>query len=931
MDGAEDATLSDFLNASGISAAGKALRQYCSHVAYYAATRLMLVRVWEDLELLEPMLYDGGFDLQMRRFNNVVTEVVDYSFSKARRRYRALFDPRNNYAWFAPTDETYTEVIYELANTYLGAIASDVLGQVYERLLERIDRKLLGQYYTPRDIIALIWDLIGADDIARQAEDVDRTPRVLDIATGSGGFLVDKAARLRRRLNQLRASGSAISVQDWLRNVADGLNGVEIQRFSAYLAELNLLVQLGQVIASNPSLRVPPLEILCTDTLSLHEPDLLLGADVPQMADDLLIDSEDRRNRAERIKEAYTSDFLMDVVCGNPPYIGEKVGAPIMARTRREYPYWESYVGQHMDYLYWFLILGVSKLRVDGRFGFITTEYWLRSVGAKPLRRYLARRCRIDRIVLFRRMRLFPDAPGQHSMVIVGQRVVPPDAVFDSSKHSTNNHKPTVSIYDGPSIAAHERRPVLDAIRDTARRANVRSFQSPVSPNQLGESSWSEAVLTADQRRRRNALRRNSRTLEVDTDEGVLSSADRMRRGYDIHLTNSTLSEINWPQRKAGIFSLTPQEVADLGVLNENEKAALRPVINTRDVLPYAAVLADDHSTMIYLAATESGSELSLAERRAVPFPEGMPKLKRHLTLFRPLLEAKLEQYRERRPWWSLHRPRPGIISRDRRDGWADYCLTSRWGPGERLIVGLPPAGTIPASGLHALLPPEDVPAAYLCGLFNSTVVQDLAETLPPGKLTAGDIQELALPLLPEQVHAVTEATTRLAEVVTLMVRDHTSRFPALLTALLEDIALDSVPTDAWLPQTGPRARWGPLNQVSWCGGIYTYGTTNTPIRDVVVTEDLLGLAIEVSGRVNAKVVVHLAEDDPVTADQLGLVIRGAAVAGRSLSDILTLVVPTNPSELARRAEEDRTALEGLVSEYHALRSSIDRAIGDAV
>jgi hypothetical protein len=29
---------------------GKAVRQYCSHVAYYAATRLTSVRVWEDIE-----------------------------------------------------------------------------------------------------------------------------------------------------------------------------------------------------------------------------------------------------------------------------------------------------------------------------------------------------------------------------------------------------------------------------------------------------------------------------------------------------------------------------------------------------------------------------------------------------------------------------------------------------------------------------------------------------------------------------------------------------------------------------------------------------------------------------------------------------------------------------------------------------------------
>ena len=91
----------------------------------------------------------------MKRFDDIVPDVVDFSFKRARERYRSLFDQRNGYTWYTPSDDPYVDVIYELANTYLGKIRSDVLGQVYERMLERIDRKLLGQYYTPRDIIGL--------------------------------------------------------------------------------------------------------------------------------------------------------------------------------------------------------------------------------------------------------------------------------------------------------------------------------------------------------------------------------------------------------------------------------------------------------------------------------------------------------------------------------------------------------------------------------------------------------------------------------------------------------------------------------------------------------------------------------------------------------------------------------------------------------
>jgi len=65
-----------------------------------------------------------------------------------------------------------------------------MLGQVYNACWSGFDRKLRGQYYMPRDIISLIWDLIDISPVAGNAEAENRQPYVLDIATGSGGFLV---------------------------------------------------------------------------------------------------------------------------------------------------------------------------------------------------------------------------------------------------------------------------------------------------------------------------------------------------------------------------------------------------------------------------------------------------------------------------------------------------------------------------------------------------------------------------------------------------------------------------------------------------------------------------------------------------------------------------------------------------------------------
>ncbi|KIP51306.1 HsdM family class I SAM-dependent methyltransferase [Leucobacter komagatae] len=484
-------SIADFTGATPSSDLGKALAQYAAHVAFFTTAKLLLVRVWEDLRMLEPMLYNGGFKKQMERFENVIGDVINHAFSKAKERYRPLFDQRNAYSWYVPNDDHYADIVYELANTYFGGIESDVLGQVYERMLERIDRKLLGVYYTPRDIIKLIWDLVDLDSLSDQAEAIERTPRILDIATGSGGFLVEAATRLRSRLAEQTASGADIDKRKWLADVSDGLNGVEYQRFAAYLAELNLIVQLGHVLASSPGLAIPSMGIISADTLSLHEPAAVFENELEPALEPLL-NNGNTAARKDRIQSAEASNFLMDAAIGNPPYIGEKLASPILNATRREYPYWNNFVGPHMDYLYWFLILGVSKLREEGRFGFITTEYWMRADGAGPLRKYLGEKTTIERIILFRDFRLFPDAKGQHSLIVIGRRTSEP-----------KRSKPKVSIYRGSGDVGAARTAILDAIRDGRSAAKVDTFTASLSPNILLGSSWAEVLLTSNERSRR--------------------------------------------------------------------------------------------------------------------------------------------------------------------------------------------------------------------------------------------------------------------------------------------------------------------------------------------------------------------------------------------------------------------------------------------
>ncbi|HUY55978.1 MAG TPA: N-6 DNA methylase [Candidatus Nanopelagicaceae bacterium] len=298
-----------------------ALRQFISHTAFYTATRLLVVRAWEDTDLLDSkVLYNGGFDQLMQALQDV-SAVVEHAFSQAQRRYPDLFARDNAYTWHRPTTDAYIDAVYELANTYLGQLSSDILGAVYERELARVDRKLLGQYYTPRDVIHAMLSIVGVDPLRAQADAEGRPLRVLDVATGSGGFLVDIANRIRASVESRSTAGETLDLQRWLNASTDGLVGVEIQQFAAYLAEVNLLLQLSRLLPLSRGLRIPPLRLYCADTLTVHNPYVVQGQAVVRESSGLRALAEDDRGAGlERVRDPGTRHEWFDVSCGNPPY-----------------------------------------------------------------------------------------------------------------------------------------------------------------------------------------------------------------------------------------------------------------------------------------------------------------------------------------------------------------------------------------------------------------------------------------------------------------------------------------------------------------------------------------------------------------------------------------------------------------------------------
>ncbi|MGI8845941.1 MAG: HsdM family class I SAM-dependent methyltransferase, partial [Thermoleophilaceae bacterium] len=415
------ATVEGYRDDDGL--AGRAWRQYLLRVSQLALTRVLLYRSWEDVEFVESYLCDGGFDHWYERLDHNLQEVLRRAFADGRERYGWLYGSDNNYDWYRPRDEALVDVLYALVPVPLGKLDADVLGGLYELYVDDIDRDRLGQFFTPRSVVRFMLDRAGyhgADGVFRLEGDRREPLKVLDFATGSGGFLVEAARRVIDEAG-LRTDDER-DLTDGLAAILRGFHGGEISPFPYYLTEVNLLLQvsrlLGHLRAVGASPVLPALGVVHTDTLATRRApnESIEGMAAGSRADRAELERDDRfglvpldREKREafgRMRE----DGAFDLVVGNPPYVFESNNKVLFDRLRA-LPAWRDLYRGKSDYLYYFLLLAAEKVAPGGRLCVITPAGWMNAGNAEWLRERLASSLRLDELFLFGSHRLF--APEQ--------------------------------------------------------------------------------------------------------------------------------------------------------------------------------------------------------------------------------------------------------------------------------------------------------------------------------------------------------------------------------------------------------------------------------------------------------------------------------------------------------------------------------------
>ena len=699
-------------------------RQYLMRVAYLALARVLLYRSWEDVGFVEEYLFDGGFGHWYDKYDKDLRRVLDEAFLHGRNEYRWLFGDDNNYDWYRPSDKALVDVLYALVPVPLGRLDADVLGSLYESYADEIDRDRRGQFFTPRSVVRFMLDRVGftgPEGVFRVEGDSRKPYQVLDFATGSGGFLVECARRVIAETATDPPDEKAL--REGLNAIVRGFVGSEISPFPYYLTEINLLLQVSRLLGAlrratgkrEPA--IPALGVLHVDTLTAKRKGRMesfegLGAE--HRKDEGALPEDDRfdlvpldGDKRDTWRERLWQDGCFDFVIGNPPYVGE-ADNKILFDLLKQIAAWKGIYKGKTDYLYYFLLLALDKLKPGGRLAVIVPAAWTNSGKADFLRERLSRELTIEQMFLFGNYRVFAAAGSGHapmieSLILIATKAPPPD-----------DHLVRVVALEDESAAPQSLEAVLEAMAVRVAGADGRS--DGIHVHDVFQSSFEPAVPWPVKHREEELAGRAVAHLSALLASG--EQVEPLSQSWKVFLGIQTGADTYTPKIRKRLTPEVRSQLEDAGRRQGDPIYALPPAATSAP--PWAShpgclVQSPEPEGVLY-GAIDPEQFVHLVWLTAANPPPA--EVEQALEQWKPLLAVRAEFGRVlRRKWWETHRPRsksdlvrPKVIALHRTDR-GRFALDEAgvWSPSGRMSVVI-------AKG-------DDAPVAYLCGLLNSELL----------------------------------------------------------------------------------------------------------------------------------------------------------------------------------------------------------------
>lgn len=169
------------------------------------------------------------YDFQIKTHENVseVYKRVSGLYKKAMSQNPEVFSDN-----LKSSPEKIFTIVNHLQGISLSGTDLDTKGVAFEKFMEDFFRGKQGQYFTPREVVNFIINLVK----------IDNNSKILDPACGSGGFLLYSLDKVRSQADEYYDKGTAEHFKYWHDFASKSLYGIENSERLARVAKMNMII-----------------------------------------------------------------------------------------------------------------------------------------------------------------------------------------------------------------------------------------------------------------------------------------------------------------------------------------------------------------------------------------------------------------------------------------------------------------------------------------------------------------------------------------------------------------------------------------------------------------------------------------------------------------------------------------------------------------
>lgn len=409
---------------------------FCRETAYVLLGRILFIRICEDKDIIESTISGKGIAEALEYFRKRgIGDVYLRLFNDSREEIKKYYGHLNELGFFdwwileevkrgtlPPEDESTQKTLERSLDSSIGKafrrlnrfdfskVNRDILGDVYQGYLSVNERRRLGEFYTPKEIIEYILDSVGY-----KPENEIRARKLLDPSCGSGGFLVEASQRLIERYRRI---GFNLTLPEDSKQVIEGcvdsIYGLDIHPFASFIAEMNLLFQFidlyDVVKQKDRQYKIPRINIYRTDSLAPTGKLLELTDFLENSRRKMVVDET---KGSDKVKH---TEFYF--VVGNPPYVRKELIFPNYKKDVLERVFSNIFNGDN-DLSVYFISRGIEWLTDGGRLGYIVSRKFLKTRYGEKIRGVVPTTSSIEEYIDFEKTEVFKEATNYPCIIVL--------------------------------------------------------------------------------------------------------------------------------------------------------------------------------------------------------------------------------------------------------------------------------------------------------------------------------------------------------------------------------------------------------------------------------------------------------------------------------------------------------------------------------